>query len=90
MDEKFPFAGATFPRQEDVVDEIPTNITDVLIVSTENSTVIMQYYQQGWVVGEELPHDGDVDPVDVGRIAWEKYTKDFHRQMKLRYGRDNA
>lgn len=43
LDEQVPFARGTFPNPDDVIDEIPTNITDVLVISTEsyeNSAVL--------------------------------------------------
>lgn len=91
LDQRFPFVGATFPREEEVIDDIPTNITDVLVISTESATQILQFnMKHGWIVGEELEHYGDADPVDVGKAAWEKYSEDFHRQMRRRYGKDSS
>jgi hypothetical protein len=31
LDQDLPFARATFPREKEVIDEIPTNVTDVLV-----------------------------------------------------------
>ena len=88
LDEKFPFARATFPNPDDVVDEIPTNITDVLVLSTESSTRILQFYiDHGWIVGEEREHYEGVEPEEFGLAAWEKYSEDFHKQMQDKYGR---
>jgi hypothetical protein len=88
LDEQLPFVRGTFPNPDEVVDEIPTNITDVLVISTEDSTRILQFYvDHGWIVGEEREHPEEVEPEEFGRAAWEKYSEDFHRQMRQRFGR---
>lgn len=87
LDEEFPFARGTFPNPDDVVDDIPTNVTDVLVLSTEDSTSILQFYvDHGWIVGEEREHPDSIEPEEFGLAAWEKYSEDFHRQMKDRFG----
>ena len=86
----FPFADATFPREEEV-EGIPTHITDVLVISTESTTQILQFYMgYGWIVGEEVEHPDGVEPEEIGRTAWEQYSEDFHRQMRVRYGKDSS
>lgn len=86
----FPFVDATFPREEEV-EGIPTHITDVLVISIESATQILQFYMgYGWIVGEEVDHPDDIEPEEVGRIAWEQYSEDFDRQMRMRYGKDSS
>jgi hypothetical protein len=46
--------------------------------------------EQGWIVGEELEHHDNVNPAEIGRAAWKKYSEDFHRQMRRQYGRDSS
>jgi len=88
LDEQLPFVRGTFPNPDEVVDGIPTNITDVLVISTEDSTRILQFYvDHGWIVGEEREHYEGMEPEEVGQMAWEKYSEDFHRQMRQRFGR---
>ena len=88
LNEQLPFAQGLFPNPDDVVEDIPTNITDVLVISTESSTSILQFYiDHGWIVGEEREHHEDVEPEEFGLAAWEKYSEDFHRQMQDRFGR---
>jgi hypothetical protein len=70
LDEQLPFVRGTFPDPDEVVDEIPTNITDVLVISTEDSTRILQFYvDHGWIVGEEREHYEGVEPDEFGRAA---------------------
>jgi len=88
LDEQIPFARGTFPNPDEVIDEIPTNITDVLVFSTEDYTSILQFYpDHGWIVGEQREHSEDVAPEVFGKAAWEKYSEDLHRQMREKYGR---
>jgi len=88
LNEQVLFARGTFPNQDEVIDEIPTNVTDVLVISTESSTRILQFYvDHGWIVGEEREHYEGMEPEEFGQAAWEKYSEDFHRQMRQRFGR---
>lgn len=84
---KVPFARGTFPEGGEVKEYVPTNVTDTLIISTTGSTKILQFFMDyGWIVGEELEHHEDVEPEKVGRIAWEKYSEDFHKWIQNKHG----
>lgn len=88
LNEQVPFARGTFPNPDEVIDEIPTNVTDVLVISTESSTTILQFYvDHGWIVGEEREHYEAIKPEEFGQAAWETYSEDFHKQMQQRFGR---
>ena len=90
LNQHFPFGGATFPREEEV-EGIPTHITDVLVISNESTTQILQFYMEyGWIVGEEVDHPDSLEPEEVGRMAWEQYSEDFHRQMQMKYGKNSS
>lgn len=87
LNDQLLFARGTFPNPDELVEDIPTNITDVLVMSTEESTRILQFYiNHGWIVGEERDHYEGMDPEECGRAAWEKYSEDFHRQMQQKFG----
>lgn len=86
LDKQVPFARGTFPNPENVVDGVPTNITDVLIISTDRSTKILQFYvEHGWIVGEEIEHYEEMEPEELGLVAWEKYSEDLQKQMKHKF-----
>ncbi len=78
LDDQLPYVKGTFPPEGEVVDEVPTHITDNLIISTGSSTRIIQYLVDcGWVVGEEIDHPEDVEPNEVGQQAWQHYDAEF-------------
>lgn len=86
IDEQFPFARGTYPDSDNVPEGVPTEITDVLVISKENSTSILQFYDgNGWIVGEEIEHYEGVELKEVGRAAWEKYSEDLQRQMRHKF-----
>ncbi len=88
IDDKVPYAKATFPREGEVKESIPTNVTDTLIVSTEESTMILQFFMDyGWIVGEEINHHDGVEPEEVGKVAWEQYSEEFHEWMQEKHGK---
>lgn len=85
--ERVPFAKATFPGEDEVKESVPTNITDTLVISTEESTKILQFFMEhGWIVGEEINHYDEVEPEEVGQVAWEKYSEDFHEWIQEKHG----
>jgi hypothetical protein len=38
----------------------------------------------------QLGTTDNVNPAEIGRAAWKKYSEDFHRQMRRQYGRDSS
>jgi hypothetical protein len=89
LDDQLPYAKATFPPEDEVVDSIPTNITDNLIMSTESSTRILQYMmEEGWVVGEEIEHHGEIEPEEVGEQAWKHYNEEFQQWIVNKHGKE--
>jgi len=88
LDDQLPYAEATFPPEDKVVDAIPANITDNLIISTESSTKILQYMMEyGWVVGEEIEHYGEAEPEEVGKQAWKHYNEEFQEWIISKHGK---
>lgn len=89
LDDQLPYAEATFPPEDKVVDAIPANITDNLIISTEASTKILQYMMEyGWVVGEEIEHYGEAEPEEVGKQAWNHYNEEFQEWIISKHGKE--
>lgn len=88
LDDQLLYVRGTFPPECEVVDEVPTHITDNLIISTESSTRIIQYHVDcGWVVGEVIEHPEDVEPEEVGQQAWEHYDAEFREWILEKFGK---
>lgn len=89
LDERLPYVRGTFPPEDEVADYIPTSITDNLIISTENSTRILQFMiEHGWVVAEEIEDHGEMKPEEVGEQAWRHYNEEFRDWILMKHGKE--
>jgi hypothetical protein len=89
LNEKLPFVRGTFPPEEEVADYIPVNLTDNLIVSTEDSTNILQFFpDHGWIVAEEIEHVEEVQAEVVGEEAYQHYKEEFEEWIINKHGKN--